>query len=830
MSYAQSPLYQGAFINQWLLSDIIEKEICFELSTQEGDTNEWLWAGTGKYDNPGRAGYAKARLLAPRQEPQAAQKALAGTVRWWAGEAKLHAYIPFEDPRVTSSGFWYTPALLTQSAFCELDVPEAQVVTLRLTTCGNATLWLDGEVIAAVGEYTRNTEATCETALTLQKGRRHLTLYMEDIAERDTDFFFRLECIGAQGVQQCIHLGECTPEDIARVQGFLENMRFERMTYTHGDVVLRSQPQPEGKPLHLCITGATEENHTAGLLWRKECIVPRDGAVSLGDCTALPVGFLDLTVTASIGPLSLRRKTAVESVPAFSCADDDISARKKTQLSVLARHGEENINRAVALLETGGDLALAQQLIERQVDDIGNRKDCSDFHMIFLPYIYKKYRHAGMLSEALFQKIRDVILNFRYWHDESGNDVMWFFSENHALMFHACQLLCGELFPDDYFPTSGRTGVQMQQKASALLIDWFARFFREGCAEWNSSAYFPINSLGFSNLYLQTQNQKIRNLAKQAMDVLYRNLALFSIRGCMAVSAGRTYEKELFGNLANGTTSMSYVLFGHGVPNQAGKGVTALCLGDYAPAPEIRALCEAEPGKAAIIRLVQGPEGYANLYAYKTAPYLLSTALRFRPGCRGYQEHLLQATFSADAQLFLSQPGELMQFGSGRPSYWAGSASLPCVEQYRAFASVLYEGAASSPADFIHLYLPRPEMDQVIASDGRIYACKADGYVMIACSSPLHELQSGPYAHREWRSEQLRTVFIIRCGTREEFGSFDRFIETMRARSAVLDPEQLRYSWDDPEYGLLRASWESPLNLTEESALCRSVDLVSIAQ
>ncbi len=32
--------------------------------------------------------------------------------------------------------------------------------------------------------------------------------------------------------------------------------------------------------------------------------------------------------------------------------------------------------------------------------------------------------------------MRACILNFRYWMDEPGDDVMWFYSENHALMFH----------------------------------------------------------------------------------------------------------------------------------------------------------------------------------------------------------------------------------------------------------------------------------------------------------------------------------------------------------------------------------------------------------
>ena len=40
-----------------------------------------------------------------------------------------------------------------------------------------------------------------------------------------------------------------------------------------------------------------------------------------------------------------------------------------------------------------------------------------------------------------------AVLDYRYWVDEPGNDVMWFWSENHALCFHVSQLLAGAFGP-----------------------------------------------------------------------------------------------------------------------------------------------------------------------------------------------------------------------------------------------------------------------------------------------------------------------------------------------------------------------------------------------
>ena len=127
--------------------------------------------------------------------------------------------------------------------------------------------------------------------------------------------------------------------------------------------------------------------------------------------------------------------------------------------------------------------------------------------------------------------MRACILNFRYWMDEPGDDVMWFYSENHALMFHTCQLLAGELYPSETFSNSGMTGLQMQQKAKGLLLEWFRGFLNEGFTEWNSSAYLPIDLLGLASLYAWTQDGELRALAKRGMDYVFYLLAVHSRKG-----------------------------------------------------------------------------------------------------------------------------------------------------------------------------------------------------------------------------------------------------------------------------------------------------------
>ena len=116
------------------------------------------------------------------------------------------------------------------------------------------------------------------------------------------------------------------------------------------------------------------------------------------------------------------------------------------------------------------------------------------------------------------------MLEYRYWIDEPGDDVMWFFSENHALLFHSCQYLAGGFLKDKVFVNSGLTGIEQQQKARKLLEECFEGFFAEFITEWNSSAYIPVDALGLGMLYELTQpDDPLHEKAKKALDMIFRS-------------------------------------------------------------------------------------------------------------------------------------------------------------------------------------------------------------------------------------------------------------------------------------------------------------------
>ena len=461
--------------------------------------------------------------------------------------------------------------------------------------------------------------------------------------------------------------------------------------------------------------------------------------------------------------------------------------------------------------------AEAEKLLAVQSDYIRRRFDCSDFYLVYYPYILRTFgkRGSGILSEKTENELTDCLLGFRYWIDEPGNDAMWFWSENHALMFHTCQLLAGELFPDEVFTNSGLTGRQMQAKAKNMLYDWFVTFRKEGFTEWNSSPYLPIDTLGFGSLYAFAQDPAMRELGREGMDFAYYLLAVHSQQGIFASSSGRTYIKEQFGNWSNCPSGLSWIGYGYGVPGHAGKGITSYCLSDYEPPKEFAQWFSIPRGKEMICQTTQGNDGYVDLYTYKTADYMMTSANDFHPGEPGHQENPFQLTFNAVAQLWVTHPGERVLFGAARPSYWAGNGTLPKVNQYKAFAGLIYDIAPEHPVDFTHLYLPSMEFDRCEVEGKWAFVQLGSAYAAVYCSNGMRMQDFGSNKDRECIAEGRRCIWLVRAAQADEFAAFEDFKAAMRVAALDADAEGRRYRFVDPVYGELRCQWGETLYVND---------------
>jgi hypothetical protein len=193
----------------------------------------------------------------------------------------------------------------------------------------------------------------------------------------------------------------------------------------------------------------------------------------------------------------------------------------------------------------------------------------------------------------------------------------------------------------------------------------------------------------------------------------------------------------------------------------------------------------------------QGENAFCRLYHYKTSETAMGSAALYRWRDWGYQETLLQARIGREpgAQIFINHPGEIVQSGFGRPSFWGGSASVPRVQQYRDLAIVRFEGVAPQP-DFTHAWFPTLAFDEWHVDGYRASARSGEGALLISASGPLELVQTGGSAGHELRLAGRDGIWVVRLGHAGDLAKF--------ANSHALDVHvdtDGTYRIEDAQYG-----------------------------
>jgi len=199
-----------------------------------------------------------------------------------------------------------------------------------------------------------------------------------------------------------------------------------------------------------------------------------------------------------------------------------------------------------------------------------------------------------------------------------------------------------------------------------------------------------------------------------------------------------------------------------------------------------------------------------NIYTYRTADYMLSSAQDYRRGYGGDQHHIWQATLGRRAICFTTHPGNLSDDYS--PGYWVGSGTLPRVGQYKNVAIIIYK-INTSPAlmfpnrlSFTHAWLPKREFDEVIEKKGWIFARKDKGYLALWSKQPYRWCEEGEC---EVIAEGKENIWICELGRETEYGSFESFID--RISKAKVEVGGLSVRYESPSQGTFVFGWDGPL-------------------
>lgn len=685
-------------------------------------------------------------------------------------------YSGFEDDFVTLSSELPVPTILRCWAKTYIDNDSEKKVPFRLSTPGGMKIWVNGKLEVTYKNYTRNTTKSEDIELTFDKGINEIIVYFDDLGERDVDFIFSMINLGSEELKGHLPL-TYDAQTLVNAQNTLSSIYFLKDYYDHGDIKfftnsdednkirIRFNPPTDDPYSDMQSGDITEFKHgdreinvTAG---EHEYILGNTYDFQFASLTNVEFGLQmpDKSWVTRIITLTVYNTQNYKNVISANTVDE----RKKQALEYYAKQELDDINVAMSKMYLDKNLTYEKGHklpfeLESALNLVNSHGDCSDF--ILAPLLMFLIKYPNKVPQEIKDTLKETCLKFRYWIDEPGNDVMWYFSENHALLFHIARYFAGELYPDDKFEISGHTGNEQYQLGKKQIEDWFDEFFEYGLAEWNSLTYMPIDLIGFFTLYNSAPDQNIKELAKKALDFCFQIIAINSFGKNYASTYGRVYEHNLKNIPLSEIASLSKVAFDIGCFNDALRDVVPFALSDYEPNIDLAKMFI--PTKPEHFEYIQGINK-AHSYIYKTPEYAMASVINYQVGQHGVQQHNMNVALKDMlTNIWITNPGERKFSGDHKPSYWAGNNRMPQINQYKNYQFMTYD-LTDKDLPFIHMYYPYWEFDEELVGKNWVAFRKGNAAGFIHFSNEVKKTKFGPETNREFISNGRKHFVFLTC-------------------------------------------------------------------
>jgi len=746
-----------------------------------------------------------------------------------------------DDHFVDLTSFYHTCHHLRGWAYAEVVLPSAQEATLVLTTNGPADVWLNGQHVHRQVHFHHQFPHSVSFQASLQEGKNEILVRMEEVATRDCPYAMALRVVGlSDEAGEAEVLLPVPIEDVARRQTLetvFEAAYLERDVYVFDEQIAIRWPEDMDTSASLMVRTQTPEGRIYSESTREAAA---GNQFNVGTPYQLRDGYYhtklmpqpqeyyegNMRVTRAIPVWTVRKRYSQEPYGTLT--------ERRIEALYDAAWRETGVYSEIAKMAIGRWQDLKKDTILEAIEGINQRQDCSDFYLVGLLGVLHRYEDHPDFPEDLREPLETCVLGFKYWVDEPGEDVMWYWSENHQILFHACEILAGQLYPDRTFGNAGQNGRWHREKGERLALAWLRKRGAGGFQEWDSNCYFEEDLLALSHLADLAQTPQVYELASVVMDKMFFTMALNSYKGVFGSTHGRTYATHVKGGRLEATAGISRLMWGMGAYNPRIRGLVSLaCQEQYLLPPLIEAIAadlpeemwnrERHGGEFELELDRTSGTWEVNKVTYKTPDYMLYSAQDYRPGERGSQQHIWQATMGPDAVVFVTHPSCSSEENSHRPAFWHGNVVLPRVAQWKDVLIAIHQLPEDDWMGFTHAYFPAAVFDEYALredANGRVWAFARteSGYLALTASQGMEFITRGDSACRELRSHGQYNVWLCHMGRATLDGDFHTFQEKVLAldvsfegpsvRCATLRGETLAFGWQGP---LLRNGEEQPI-------------------
>lgn len=733
-----------------------------------------------------------------------------------------------DDHFVDLTAFYHTCHYLRAWAYAQVVCSSAQTVNCILTTNGPADLWLNGQHIHRQEHFHHQIPRSVPFQAKLQEGRNEILVCFEEVAVRECPYAMALQIVELSDDDSPILL-PTRVKHVARrqlLERVFEAAYLDRDVYTRNDEVGVRWPDTLEERCSLTVRIQTPE----GRIFGEASPVAQAGIFAgvIKGYNALE-GPYRIMLMPRPEEYYLENVRISREVPLWvvknAYSQTPYATYEQRRLEALADAADREVNvfSEIAKVELGRWSELKTNVIAETITGINRRADCSDFYLVGLLGMMHRSMDDPSFPHELKGPLEQCVLNFKYWMDEPGSDAMCYWSENHQILFHACEILAGQLYPEQIFSNVEQTGQWHREKGGRMALSWLRKRASGGFREWDSNCYFEEDVLALAHLADLAEDTQVRELATIVLDKLLFTMALNSYRGAFGSTHGRTYTPLIKGARLESTAGISRLAWGMGVFNYHILGTVSLACAQGYEVPSIiqdiaadqqEELWSRERHAGELEEWCDRASGTweVNKVTYKTPDYMLCSAQDYHPGESGVQQHIWQATLSPDAVVFVTHPPCLSEEGSHRPNFWHGNVILPRVAQWKdvliAVHNLQPEGSSDDWLGFTHAYFPVYAFDEHAIRDGWAFARKGDGYLALTAAQGLKLSTRGDNAYRELRSYGLHNVWLCHMGRAARDGSFEEFqksvlgldmhFDGLSLRCATLRGETISFGWEGP--------------------------------
>lgn len=709
-------------------------------------------------------------------------------------------------------------------AWAQLDCPTSCTGTWQVRAHGPVDVWINGEHALHKDDLSIFVPIKHSFNAALKAGRNEVLVRFEAVKIRVGVYGMSLRLPeAAEGARVVLPTHLPAPAARQTMERVIDAAYLDREWFLKKDSFRLHWADDLADAAQVMITlRSTYEGRSGEIIARKTVTTKGGEAIDLAEASSLKPGRYTIGIEPENLPAGVNQANLFQGTLSCSVITDDYSdkpygtyeSRRREALERAAARG--GLYGEIAKMHLGRWTELNQEPFLQAIEKINRRNDTSDFEMLGLIGALQRYGSQQAFPQELKQKIEQCILGFKYWPDEPGKDVMWYWSENHQITFHACEILAGQLFPDKQFRNVGENGAWHRQKGERLALDWLRKRAQSGFHEWDSNTYFSVDLLALAHLVDLAETPAVRDMATIVLNKMLFTIALNSHRGVFGSTHARTYPGDIKSGRGEGTSGAARLMWGLGAFTDPKCYVSLALMECYRP-PAVIGRIATEPLDELWSRERHGNsldpalDFFGGVWeiskaTWRTPDVMLCSAQDHRPGGRGNMQHIWQATLGPDAVAFVTHPPFLAE--SGSPNYWVGNLVLPRTAQWKDLLIDIRNARPGEGLGFTHAWFPAAAFDECEIGERWVFARKGDGYLALMSKAGIQQVRRGRSAFRELRSHADRDIWICQMGSRRQDGDFAQFKQRVNAmplafgdlsvRCRSIRGDEIAFGWSGP--------------------------------